>query len=433
VRFATLQEWLDWQEQLHPRTIDLGLERVRAVAEQLRLRSFGCPVITVGGTNGKGSCVGLLEAFLAAGDRRVATFTSPHLVRYNERIRLAGREVTDAELIAAFERIDEVRGDTSLTFFEFNTLAALHVFQQERFDAVLLEVGLGGRLDAVNIVDADVAVLTSVGLDHCEWLGPTLEDIGREKAGIFRAHRPAVLGEAVMPQSVYEAARDLGTELRLPGVDYRYAIDAATWHWHGRGLAFNDLPLPHLAGRQQVGNAATALAALAEVRERLPLSAEQVATGLREVRLRGRFEVVGGSPEWILDVAHNPAAAEVLARNLRDRLRSGRTLAIVGVLADKDAAGVVQPLLPQIDTWIATSLVGARGATAAELKQRVGAPAARWHEATSVTHACELAMSLAAAEDRIVVFGSFHTVGPAMEWLARPAVSSAILARPQFG
>ena len=343
MRFATLQEWLDWQEQLHPRTIDLGLERVRAVADQLRLRTLGCPVITVGGTNGKGSCVALLEALLAAGDRRVATFTSPHLVRYNERIRLAGREVTDAELIGAFERIDEVRGDTSLTFFEFNTLAALHLFQQEQFDAVLLEVGLGGRLDAVNIVDADVAVLTSVGLDHCDWLGPTLEDIGREKAGIFRAHRPAVLGEAVMPQSVYAAARAVGAELRLPGIDYGYTIEGAKWHWHGRGLTFNDLPLPLLAGRQQVGNAATALAALAEVRERLLLSTEQVTTGLREVRLGGRFEVVGGKPEWILDVAHNPAAAEVLARNLRERPRSGRTLAIVGVLADKDAAGVVQP------------------------------------------------------------------------------------------
>ena len=402
-------------------------------ADQLRLRTFSCPVITVGGTNGKGSCVALLEALLAAGDRRVATFTSPHLVRYNERIRLAGREGTDAELIAAFERIDEVRGDTSLTFFEFNTLAALHLFQQEQFDAVLLEVGLGGRLDAVNIVDSDVAVLTSIGLDHCDWLGPTLEDIGREKAGIFRARRPAVLGEAVMPHSVYEAARALGTELRVSGIDYRYSIEEAKWHWHGRGLTFRDLPLPRLAGRQQVDNAATALAALAEVRERLPLSTEQVTRGLLEVRLRGRFDVVGGKPEWILDVAHNPAAAEVLARNLRERPLSGRTLAIVGVLADKDAPGVVQPLLPEVDTWIATSLVGARGATAAELKQRVGAPAAAWHEATSVTQACELAMSLAAGADRIVVFGSFHTVGPAMEWLARPAVSSAILARPQFG
>jgi dihydrofolate synthase/folylpolyglutamate synthase len=210
-------------------------------------------------------------------------------------------------------------------------------------------------------------------------------------------------------------------------------LDGATWHWQGRELAFEDLPMPHLSGRQQVSNAATALAALAEMRERLPLSSEQVAAGLRQVRLRGRFEVVRGKPEWILDVAHNPAAAEVTARNLRDRVRSGRTLAIVGILADKDAAGVVRPLLAEVDTWIATSLVGARGATAAELKQRVGEPAAGWHEAASVAEACELAMSLATPADRIVVFGSFHTVGHAIEWLARPATSSAILARPQFG
>ena len=433
VRFATLQEWLGWQEQLHPRSIDLDLKRVRSVADRLGLRTPGCPVITVGGTNGKGSCVAFLESLLAAAEYRVGTFTSPHLVRYNERIRLAGREATDGELIGAFGRIDEARGDTSLTFFEFNALAALCLFQQERFDALVLEVGLGGRLDAVNIVDPDVAVLTSVGLDHCNWLGTTLEAIGREKAGIFRAGRPAVLGSRDMPKSVYESARTLGAALRVPGFDYGYALDGALWHWQGREQSLTNLPLPSLAGRQQVANAATALAALAELRARLPLASDQVATGLRQARLHGRFEIVHGNPEWILDVAHNAAAAEVLAQGLRDHPRGGRTLAIVGILADKDAAGVVRPLQPEVDTWIATSLAGARGATAAELKQRVGEGAQGWQEAASVTEACELAMNLAAPADRIVVVGSFHTVGPAIEWLARMPLSSAILARPQFG
>lgn len=433
VRFQTLEGWLDWQERLHPRAIDLGLERVREVADRLELRSFECPVITIGGTNGKGSCVALLEAMLTAGGYRVATFTSPHLVRYNERIRLAGRRVTDAELIDVFERIDGARGSSSLTFFEFNTLAALLLFQREPFDAAVLEVGLGGRLDAVNVIDADVAVLSSIGLDHTDWLGATLADIGREKAGIFRADRPAVLGSEAMPTSVIDAAQAVGARLSMPGRDYRYVVSDSRWNWFGRDTAFEDLPLPALAGRQQVGNAATALAALAELHEKLPLSFNQVADGLRRVRLRGRFEVIAGEPEWILDVAHNPDAAEILALNLRDRSGPGASIAIVGVLGDKDAPGVVKPLLSEIDTWIATGLTGPRGVTAAELKRRCGEVAGGWIEATDVNEACERASRLAAPADRIVVFGSFHTVGPAIEWLARPARSAAILARPQFG
>lgn len=433
MRFPTLQAWLDWQERLHPRAIDLGLERVREVAGKLGVRNFECPVITIGGTNGKGSCVALVDAMLTAGGYRVASFTSPHLIHYNERIRLGGRSTTDAELIDAFERIDRARGDASLTFFEFNTLAALLLCQREPFDAVVLEVGLGGRLDAVNVVDADVAVLSSVGLDHMDWLGTTLEEIGREKAGIFRAGRAAVLGSGVMPDSVSEVARTLGTRLNVPGRDYRYIVNDSRWDWRGRDSAFVGLPYPALAGSHQIGNAATTLAALAELRHRLPLSFEQVAAGLRQVRLRGRFEVIAGNPEWILDVAHNPDAASLLALNLRERPRSAATIAIVGILADKDAPGVVAPLLPQVDTWIAVGLGGPRGLTAAELKQRCGALANGWLETRDVVEACERATRLAAPVDRIVVFGSFHTVGPAIEWLARPAGSAAILARPQFG
>jgi dihydrofolate synthase/folylpolyglutamate synthase len=433
VRFHTLDAWLDWQERLHPRAIDLGLERVRKVAERLGVGTFTCPVFTIGGTNGKGSCVALAESILTAGGFRVATFTSPHLIRYTERIRLAGRSATESELMAAFERIDQAREGASLTFFEFNTLAALLLFQRERFDAVVLEVGLGGRLDAVNIVDADVAVLTSVGLDHTDWLGPTLADIGREKAGIFRAGRAAVLGHDSMPATVAEAAQAIGALLRVPGRDYRYVARESEWDWEGGSVSFVGLPLPALAGKHQVANAATVLAALTELRARLPLSFEQIATGLRQVRLHGRFEVIEGRPEWILDVAHNPDAAVHLARGLRDRPRHGATLAVVGILADKDARQVIAPLLPEVDRWIAAGLPGARGATAAVLKNRCGEIANDWLEAASVVEACELAERMAAPSDRIVIFGSFYTVGPALEWLARRARSAAILARPQIG
>ncbi len=430
MRFRALDDWLRWQEGLHPHSIDLGLERVQQVAADLGLAPFACPVITVGGTNGKGSCVALLEAMLAAGGLRVGTFTSPHLVHYNERIRIAGRLASDEELMQAFERIEAVRGERSLTFFEFNTLAALQLFQSAPLDAVVLEVGLGGRLDAVNIVDADVALLTSVALDHCEWLGDTLEDIGREKAGIFRAGRPAVLGSTDMPRSVFAAAHALGTLLRVPGIDYRFRILADHWEWSSRDLQLPELPLPALAGRQQPGNAAAAVAVLAELRTLLPLDARAIAHGLRTVRLPGRFEVRAGDPQWILDVAHNPQAAEELAENLRALPAKGRTLAVVGVLKDKDAPALIAPLLPHVDTWFAAATSGPRGMTGAELRARC-APRlnARCVEAASVFEGCAMAQREALPGDRVVVFGSFQTVGPALEWLERAASSSAILAR----
>jgi dihydrofolate synthase / folylpolyglutamate synthase len=430
MRFHTLEEWLRWQESLHPRSIDLGLERVSEVAALLGLVQFKCPVVTVGGTNGKGSCVALLEAMLVAGGYRVGAFTSPHLIRYNERIRLVGRLATDDELIDAFARIDAARGDRSLTFFEFNTLAALQLFQRESLDAVLLEVGLGGRLDAVNIVDADVALLTSVALDHREWLGNTVEEIGREKAGIFRAGRPAVLGSAAMPQSVFAAAHALGAQLRIPGIDFHFRTGTDRWEWTDRSWRLHNLPLPALAGQRQPANAAASIAALSELRSRLPIKAGAIARGLRDVRLRGRFEVVQGQPQWILDVAHNAEAAELLAADLRTLPASGRTLAVVGVLKDKDAAALVAPLVPLVDQWIAAGTAGPRGMSACELRARV-APRLDNHcvEAADIDEACRMARAEARAGDRIVVFGSFQTIGPALEWLERESSPSAILAR----
>jgi dihydrofolate synthase/folylpolyglutamate synthase len=430
MHFDTLEGWLRWQETLHPRTIDLGLERVKQVAIALGLAAFRCPVITVAGTNGKGSCVALLDSMLSAGGYRVGTFTSPHLVHYNERIRVAGRLATDAELMDAFARIEAVRGDHTLTFFEFNTLAALLLFQSLPLEVVVLEVGLGGRLDAVNIVDGDVALLTSVSLDHCEWLGNTVEEIGREKSGIFRPGRPAVLGSAAMPESVFAAAHGLGTPLRVPGIDFTFRTHAKRWEWADRETKLRDLPLPALAGVQQPANAAAAIAVLRELRERLPLEPAAMVRGLREVRLHGRFEIVNGDPRWILDVAHNPEAAAVLAENLRAQSTSGRTIAVVGILKDKDAPALIAPLVPLVDQWIVASTSGPRGQSAAELRARC-APRLDRHctEAGNVTEACELARGEARAGDRVVVYGSFQTIGPALEWVERSLQPSAILAR----
>ncbi|MBC7984857.1 MAG: bifunctional folylpolyglutamate synthase/dihydrofolate synthase, partial [Candidatus Obscuribacterales bacterium] len=268
-----LAGWLNWQQRLHPNTIDLGLERVRLVWQRLGLEQPSYPVVTVGGTNGKGSCVALLDSILSAAGYRVGTFTSPHLIRYNERIRIAGCEISDASLVAAFERIDAAREGISLTFFEFNALAALLVFSTAGLDALILEVGMGGRLDAVNIIDADVAIVSSVALDHCEWLGKDIETIGREKAGIFRSARPAIFGARAMPQSIATEAAHCGAALLRLGQDFDHSIDpaAASWDWRGQQLSFVGLPPPALLGRVQFDNAATVLAAVECLHSRLPL------------------------------------------------------------------------------------------------------------------------------------------------------------------
>ncbi len=420
-RYESLADWLTYQEQLHPRVIDLGLERLVHVLAQLQWRGFKCPVITVGGTNGKGSCVALLESILAAQGYRVGAFTSPHLIRYNERIRVAGREVSDDELIAAFERIEAARGDTSITFFEFNTLAALLTFAARDVDVVVLEVGLGGTLDAVNVVDADVAIVSSIGLDHCEWLGNDVESIARWKAGIFRPGRSAIFGARNMPAAIQEEAERIGARLQRLGVDFQGNPGSNSWSWRGR-IELPDLPIPGLPGIVQFDNAASVLAALDALRERLPVAHESIKAGLRNVRLAGRFEVITvNTPppqEWILDVAHNPAAAETLARNLKSRACSGRTIAVCGMFVDKDVDGVIAAVSRQIDRWVAANVSGGRALAADVLATKIslsGGQAAV--VAADVVTACKQAQSMAAPQDRIVVFGSFHTVGPALEWL----------------
>ncbi|MGP0087606.1 MAG: bifunctional folylpolyglutamate synthase/dihydrofolate synthase, partial [Steroidobacteraceae bacterium] len=342
---STLDEWLAYQAQVHPRPIDLGLTRLTEVLGRLNWRRPPAPVITVAGTNGKGSVVATCAAILAAAGRRVGTFTSPHLRDYRERIRIGDRNVDDAQLIAAFERIERVRGDIGLTFFEYNTLAALLVLETSKSDVWILEVGMGGRLDAVNVVDPDVAVVVSIGFDHMEFLGPSLEAIGREKAGIFRAGRPAILGSRDLPAVVEATATALGAPLKRLGSEFDYTREAGAWHYRGPRWDLPQLPPPALRGDKQYDNAATAIAALEELELRVPILPAAVAQGLGKVQLVGRFQVIPAQgtarPTWILDVAHNPDAARVLAANLRSLAHQGRTLAVCGILADKNAAGIV--------------------------------------------------------------------------------------------
>jgi dihydrofolate synthase/folylpolyglutamate synthase len=434
----TLAEWLTLQESVHPQSIDLGLERVTRVAHELGVAAPAFPVFTVAGTNGKGSVVAHLEALLRTLGVHPGVFTSPHLTRYNERIRLDGREVDDAQLIAAFERIEAVRAATTLTFFEYNTLAALLIFTQARVEVAVLEVGLGGRLDATNLVDADVAVLASVGFDHREWLGDTLELIGTEKAGIFRANRPAVLGTPQMPGTVYQAIRQVAAQPVVAERDFSWRIHPGGWDYAGLALSLHSLPPSALAGAIQYRNAATAIAALealgafsadrpgvARLIGRLEALDERVvAAALGRVHLPGRFQVIPGAVEWILDIAHNEPAARVLAAQLGERplpnagaRGAGRTLAVVGVLADKDVAGIGDALAPLIAHWILCTLPGPRGLSAVQLAQRLALGEASVELVASVVEGCELARSEAKPGDRVVVCGSVYTVGPALQWL----------------
>ena len=417
VRFARLDQWLEWQQSAHPLAIDLGLERVARVLRRTGWGGFRQPVITVGGTNGKGSCVALLDAMLRAGGFRVGTFTSPHLVDYRERIRIDGEWVSEASLVAAFERIADARCDDSLTFFEFNTLAALLVFETAGPDAIVLEVGLGGRLDAVNVVDADVAVVVSVGLDHMEYLGADVESIGREKAGIFRPGRAAICGMPEPPRSVAQVAGSVGARLLVRGRDFRGDERAdGTWDFRDAQGELTDLPAPALQGVAQVGNAATALAALRELSSRLPLTRQTIERGLREVQLLGRFQRVSTADgiEWIFDVAHNPDAASVLAANLARHPARGRTLAVCGMLADKDVPAVLAALRGRIDRWFAATTDGPRALSDAAMAGRGAEAGIEMTPGGTVCEAMQVAAKDARAGDRIVVFGSFHSVGPAL-------------------
>lgn len=422
--FTNLSDWLAWQETLHPSAIDLSLDRIRKVLQRLRWQAPPVPVITVAGTKGKGSCAAMLESIYLAGGYRTGLFTSPHLQRYNERIRIAGADISDESLCAAFARIDAARGEISLTYFEFNTLAALLCFATAGLDVWLLEVGMGGRLDAVNAIDADVAVLTSIGLDHTEWLGNDVESIGREKAGIMRAGKPAVFGAQDMPDSIRTTANQIGATLLRTEHDFGFVRDAQTWTWWMDRQRLEHLPLPGIAGEVQLWNAAAALAALHLLTARLPLDRKAIEQGLRTVQLAGRFQVIPAATarcEWIFDVAHNPLSATVLAAHLAahaQRCGRKRTVAIFGVLADKDLHGMVAALRAEVDSWIAVSLPGPRALPAATIAERLrGAGVKVIGAANDVPIACEMAARHVALSERVLVCGSFLAVGPALAWL----------------
>lgn len=412
----TLADWLAYIERQHPKTIELGLDRVERVKQALALDP-GCVVITVGGTNGKGSTCAMLEAILTDAGYSVGCYTSPHLIRYNERVRINRVEASDAELCAALAAVETARGDTPLTYFEFGTLAAIWLFARKGVDAAVLEVGLGGRLDAVNVFDADVAVLTSVALDHMDYLGDTREAIGYEKAGIFRHGHPAIVADPVPPASVVTHAAAIGANLYRIGCDFGFRTLGSQWSYFGPKGERHGLPYPALRGSFQLGNAAACLAALDEVKQRLPVTTNQVRNGLLDVRVAGRFQVLPGTPTVILDVAHNPHAAEALAANLRLMPPTGRNIAVFAMLSDKDIRGVVAAAGPEIALWVIAGTEGARGAPVGLIAEALDETGADFMVRSSVVDAYRHACFLAAENDRIIVFGSFHTVGDVLRFI----------------
>jgi dihydrofolate synthase/folylpolyglutamate synthase len=425
---ATLEQWLAYLEQLHPQPIALGLERVEGVRQALALTP-ACPVITVGGTNGKGSCCAMLEAILLQAGYRTGCYTSPHLLRYNERVRVGGRAVDDAALCAAFARIEAARGDISLTYFEFGTLAAMIIFATSGLDAIILEVGLGGRLDAVNIFDADCALVASIDLDHQDYLGDTREAIGFEKAGIYRAGRPAICADSEPPVSLLAHAHAIGAELILIDRDFGFVEEAQQWRYWGPRAKRNGLPWPALRGRIQLANAAACITALDTLRDRLPVSAADLRGGLLTAEIAGRFQVLPGRPLVVLDVAHNPHAARVLAANLAALpSSSGAVIAVCAMLRDKDIAGVAAVLRESFDRWLVADAEGPRAASASELAAaltvaNVDVPVTQY---SSVRVAWREACKNAGDNDKIIVFGSFLTVAAVMrEALAGHATGDA--------
>ena len=404
---SPLVTWLHYLENLHTQAIELGLTRVQRVAKQLDLLTPAPVVFTVAGTNGKGTTCRTLETLLIAAGYRVGVYSSPHLLRYTERVRIQGEELAESDHTASFADIEKGRGDTSLTYFEYGTLSALWLFKRAALDVVILEVGLGGRLDATNIVDANVAVITSIALDHTDWLGPDRDSIGREKAGIFRAGKPAIVGEPDMPDTIAEVADSLGAGLLKRGRDWCFSVDGKSWSFSDAQGTLSGLPLPQVP----LPNAATALAALRA--STLTVDDALIAAWLDKAILPGRFQTVARAPRVLLDVAHNPHAAGYLAARLSELPDTGNVHAVVGMLHDKDIAGTLACLIPQVDSWYCAPLEGPRGATAEQLSAHL--PGANTFN--SVAEAYQQAYRQANEQDIVLVCGSFHTVAQVMEML----------------
>ncbi len=420
MRFETLADWLAWQETLHPQAIDLGLSRVSSVLERMALAKPMPLTLSVGGTNGKGSCVAMLERILREAGYRVGAYTSPHLLRYNERISVDGQPVDDARIMQAFHRIETARQDTSLSFFEFGTLAALDIFNAASLDIQILEVGLGGRLDAVNSVDADIALIASIDIDHQEWLGHTREAIGQEKAGIFRTGRPAVIADPEVPASVIRLAREQAVPLYRQGQAFGFRRTTDGWDWWNEDTRFDALPLPAIPGEHQLMNAAAVLQCLHLLPAACAVDETAIRRGLERVHLAGRFQWFAGDIPVLVDVAHNPQSVRILAEHLR-RFHAGRRIqAVFAVMRDKDIPGMLQPICDVIDNWYLAPLHMPRAATPDELSgilQAAGASRVQRGFA-SVSAACQAARVGAQPGDLMLVFGSFFLVS---DFLAQTA------------
>ena len=414
----TLAEWLAHCERLHPKSIDMSLDRVARVFDRLAIR-FDRPVITVAGTNGKGSTCAMLESIAMQAGYRVGLYSKPHLVHFEERCRLLGEMASAESLVPHFEAVESAREGLTLTYFEFTTLAIMRALSQARLDLVILEVGLGGRLDAVNVVDADCVVLTCIDIDHVEYLGPDRERIGMEKAHVMRAGRPAIVSDPVPPASVLEHAGRIGADLWQVGRDFVHDGDRQQWRWSGRGRRYHGLAYPALRGANQLLNASGAIAALESLRDRLPITAQAVRNGLAMVSLPGRFQIVPGQPTLVLDVAHNPQSVAALAQNLDAMGFFPRTHAVFGAMQDKDLAGILSRLQPLVDHWYFCDLATPRAARAQDLAL-LPRPATPGREVTLHAHASpvealDAAMAAADPVDRIVVFGSFYAVGGVLQ------------------
>ena len=425
----TLDAWLDYQQRVHALGVDLGLARVGEVWRRMGAPRIAPAVITVGGTNGKGSTVAFLEAMLAAAGKRVGCYTSPHLLHYNERVRVAHRDVDDAVLIDAFVRIEAARLAESqqpipLTYFEFGTLAALWIFAHSGLDVAVLEVGLGGRLDAVNLIDADAAIVTTVDLDHQDWLGHDRDTIAREKAGIFRAGRPAIIGDAAAPAALLAAARAINAQTLVADRDYRIEPRADSWIWRC-GEVLLELPEPQLAAPVQRANAAAAIAAWYTLRDRVGFVPAALAAGVRAARVAARLQrfAKADAAEFVVDVAHNPQAAQVLAQWLAAHTPHGRNLAVFGALDDKDVSGIVAPLAPYVAQWFVGGLETqtARGLPVADLvaRMRLASADAAIEAQSEISSALDAASRNARPGDRILAFGSFFVAATALQWARR--------------
>ena len=417
-RFESLAAWLNWQEQLHPRPIDLGLERVAKVYHQLNQGRRKIPTITVAGTNGKGSCIAYLEAIYLAQGYRVGAFTSPHILRYNERIRINGQPVDDDTICQSFERIDDLRGETSLSYFEFGTLAGLDIFAEADLDIQLLEVGLGGRLDAVNIIDADVSLVTTIAIDHVEWLGHTLEAIAKEKAGIFRSGKPAIVGDQITQTGLIQVAEEKNANLLQLGKAYLYTKHSEHWEWRNETSHLSDLPLPILKGEHQFRNAAAVLMAVSELQSVLPVCLQSIAQGLQNAQLKGRFQFISGSPSVLLDVGHNPQAVQTLIEHLQENFSTVKIHAVFAMMKDKDIATVITMIKPYVADWYLAPLTNPRAAS-----QELLTDYFQQQDITNVfsgysdcAAAFKAAQNKAQAGDLILVFGSFFLVS---EYLAK--------------